>query len=72
MFCIRSGLLAAVRRLAFRIDQRTLGRRRVAAQSSLFDLANQRVVDELRAVNVEGLSPEEATQLLKDLQKRSI
>jgi DNA mismatch repair protein MutS len=48
------------------------GRRRMAAQSSLFDLANQRVVDDLRAVNVEGLSPEEARQLLKDLQKRSV
>jgi DNA mismatch repair protein MutS len=48
------------------------GRRRVAAQTSLFDLANQRVVDELRTVNVEGLSPEEARQLLKDLQKRSV
>jgi DNA mismatch repair protein MutS len=48
------------------------GRRRLAAQTSLFDLANQRVVDELRTVNVEGLSPEEARQLLKDLQKRSV
>ena len=48
------------------------GRRRVAAQTSLFDLANQRVVDDLRRVNVEGLSPEEARQLLKDLQKRSV
>jgi DNA mismatch repair protein MutS len=46
------------------------GRRRIAAQTSLFDLANQRVVDELRAVNVEGLSPEEARQFLKELQKR--
>jgi DNA mismatch repair protein MutS len=48
------------------------GRRRVAAQTSLFDLANQRVVDELRAVNVEGLSPEETRQFLKELQKRSV
>src|SRR5437773_7633277 len=46
-------------------------RRRFAAQS-LFDLANQRVVDELRQINLEGLSPEEARQFLIELQKRSI
>src|SRR5262249_18442499 len=32
------------------------GRRRMAAQSSLFDLANQKVVDELRTSDVEKLS----------------
>jgi DNA mismatch repair protein MutS len=46
------------------------GRRRVAAQTSLFDLANQKVVDELRAANVEEISPEEAKQLLNELRKR--
>ena len=49
-----------------------VGRRRLAAQASLFDLANQRVVDELRQINLEGLSPEEARQFLIELQKRSI
>lgn len=46
------------------------GRRRLAAQSSLFDLANQRVVDALREAEPEELSPEEARQLLRDLQKQ--
>src|SRR5262249_3301298 len=35
-------------------------RRRMAAQTSLFDLANQKVVDELRESNVDKLSAEEA------------
>ncbi|HVS21513.1 MAG TPA: hypothetical protein VHD88_06675, partial [Pyrinomonadaceae bacterium] len=47
-------------------------RRRIAAQSSLFDLANQRVVDELRASDTDALSPEEAKQLLVELRKRLI
>jgi DNA mismatch repair protein MutS len=46
------------------------GRRRVAAQASLFDLANQRVVDELRAANTDELSPEEARQLLAELRSK--
>lgn len=46
------------------------GRRRLAAQSSLFDLANQKVVDELRATDPEELSAEEAKQLLRDLRKQ--
>ena len=46
------------------------GRRRVAAQTSLFDLANQKVVDELRAAHVDALSPEEAKELLRDLRKQ--
>jgi DNA mismatch repair protein MutS len=46
------------------------GRRRLAAQSSLFDLANQKVVDELRAADLTKLSPEEAKQLLRDLRKQ--
>jgi len=47
-------------------------RRRVAAQASLFDLANQKVVDELRAIKVDELSPEEAKQLLAELRKQLI
>ncbi|HVS80994.1 MAG TPA: DNA mismatch repair protein MutS [Pyrinomonadaceae bacterium] len=46
------------------------GRRRVAAQTSLFDLANQKVVDELRAAEIDELSPEEAKDMLRDLRKQ--
>jgi DNA mismatch repair protein MutS len=46
------------------------GRRKAAAQASLFDLANQRVVDELRGVNPETISPEEAKDLLRKLRER--
>ncbi len=46
------------------------GRRRVAAQTSLFDLANQRVVEELRAADTDGLSPEEAKHLLTELRSK--
>src|SRR6266700_1375008 len=44
-------------------------RRRVAAQTSLFDLANQKIADELREANVEQMSPEEAKELVERLQK---
>jgi DNA mismatch repair protein MutS len=46
------------------------GRRRIAAQTSLFDLANQKVVDELRAAEIDELSPEEAKQLLAELRSK--
>ena len=45
-------------------------RRRLAAQSSLFDLANQKVVDELREADLTKLSPEEAKHLLNELRKQ--
>ena len=45
-------------------------RRRAAAQASLFDLANQKVVDELREANLAELTPEEAKELLSELRKR--
>jgi DNA mismatch repair protein MutS len=48
------------------------GRRRLAAQASLFDLANQRVLDGLREANPDELSPEEAKQLLSELRKQLI
>jgi DNA mismatch repair protein MutS len=48
------------------------GRRRVAAQTSLFDLANQKVVDELRQVDPDMISSDEAKDLLRDLRKRLI
>ena len=44
------------------------GRRKVAAQASLFDLANQKVIDEIRTAN-ESLSGEEAKALLLKLRK---
>jgi len=44
-------------------------RRRIAAQASLFDLANQKVVGELRDADPQDLSPEEAKQLLVELRK---
>jgi DNA mismatch repair protein MutS len=45
------------------------GRRRLAAQSSLFDLANQKVVDKLREADLTKLSPDEAKQLVSELKK---
>jgi DNA mismatch repair protein MutS len=46
------------------------GRRRLTAQSSLFDLANQKVVDELRTTDVEKLSDAEARQMLSEMKKK--
>jgi hypothetical protein len=46
------------------------GRRRMAAQSSLFDLANQKVVDELRTSDVEKLTDAEAKAMLAELKKK--
>ncbi|MEK6334877.1 MAG: DNA mismatch repair protein MutS [Acidobacteriota bacterium] len=45
-------------------------RRRAAAQASLFDLANQKVVDELRAADLSKLSADEAKQMLSELRKK--
>ncbi|HXI22935.1 MAG TPA: DNA mismatch repair protein MutS [Pyrinomonadaceae bacterium] len=47
-------------------------RRRIAAQNSLFDLANQKVVDELRDADVEKLSDAEAKALLAEVKKKLI
>ena len=46
------------------------GRRRMVAQSSLFDLANQKVVDELRTSDVEKLTDAEAKAMLAELKKK--
>jgi DNA mismatch repair protein MutS len=48
------------------------GRRRLAAQSSLFDLANQKVVDELRAADVEQLSDSDAKAMLEEMKKKLV
>ena len=57
---------------ALDVAARRAGRRRAAAQSSLFDLANQKVVDEIRDVDPESLSPDEAKQLLRKLRQRLV
>ncbi len=48
------------------------GRRKLAAQTSLFDLANQKIVDDLKNVDPEALSAEEAKELLAELRKRAM
>jgi DNA mismatch repair protein MutS len=47
-------------------------RRRLAAQTSLFDLANQKVVDELREAKVDEMSGDEAKELVRELRKKLI
>ncbi len=46
------------------------GRRALAAQVTLFDTANQSILDELRGIDVETVSSEEAHRILHDLKKR--
>jgi DNA mismatch repair protein MutS len=48
------------------------GRRRLAAQNSLFDLANQKVVDELRAADVEKMSDSDAKAMLAEMKKKLV
>jgi DNA mismatch repair protein MutS len=57
---------------ALELAVRRAGRRKAVAQASLFDLVNQRVVDEIRNVDPETLSPEEAKQLLRKLRERVV
>jgi DNA mismatch repair protein MutS len=45
------------------------GRRKAAAQTSLFDLANQRVIDDLRSAS-DSLSGDEARELIRKLKDR--
>jgi hypothetical protein len=44
----------------------------MAAQATLFDATNQGLLDELRDVNVENLSADEARELLLSLRKRMV
>jgi DNA mismatch repair protein MutS len=46
--------------------------RRIAAQSSLFDLANQKIVDELREVDTEKMTADDARELLRKLRERIV
>ena len=45
-------------------------RRRLAAQTSLFDLANQKVLDELREAKVDEMTGDEAKELVRELRKK--
>ena len=47
-------------------------RKRISAQATLFDAANQSILDELRGVDVETLKPEEALDILQDIRKRIV
>jgi hypothetical protein len=47
------------------------GRRKAAAQASLFDLANQKVIEDIRATS-DSISAEEARELLRKLKERLI
>jgi DNA mismatch repair protein MutS len=51
---------------------RRAGRRKAVAQVSLFDLANEKVIADLKAANPDDLTPEEAKELLKKLRERAI
>jgi DNA mismatch repair protein MutS len=46
------------------------GRRKAAAQASLFDLVNQKVIDEIRGIDAATVTPEEAKELLQKLRQR--
>jgi hypothetical protein len=48
------------------------GRRRLAAQATLFDVTNQALLDEVRSLDVETISAEEARELLASLRKRIV
>ncbi|HEX7955924.1 MAG TPA: hypothetical protein VF508_03225, partial [Pyrinomonadaceae bacterium] len=49
-----------------------VGRRALAAQITLFDSVNQSLLDELRGVDVETLTGDEARQLLLGLKSRIV
>ena len=51
---------------------RRAGRRKALAQASLFDLANEKVIEDLRAVDPDSLTPEEAKALLKKLREQAL
>ena len=55
---------------ALEVAARRAGRRKAVAQASLFDLANQKVIEEIRNVDPESLSPDEAKELLRKLRER--
>ena len=58
-----AGLKAAARRAR---------QKRISMQATLFDAANQGILDELRGVDVETLKPEEALDILQGIHKRIV
>jgi DNA mismatch repair protein MutS len=63
---------ATVTQVATALDAATrrAGRRKAAAQASLFDLANQKAIEEILNVDADKLSPEEAKELLRKVRQR--
>jgi len=57
---------------ALRKAANSAARRRMAAQSSLFDLANQQIVDELREAQFDEMRAEDVRELLRKLQDRIV
>lgn len=55
---------------ALAVATRRAGRRKAAAQASLFDLANQKAIEEILNVDADKLSPEEAKELLRKVRER--
>ncbi len=48
------------------------GKGKAATQFSLFAITNENVIDELRQINIEDLTPDEAKKLLKQLKDKTI
>jgi DNA mismatch repair protein MutS len=48
------------------------GRRKLVAQASLFDLVNQKVIDEIRDLDLGNISPEEAKAILAKLREHLV
>lgn len=57
---------------ALEVAARRAGRRKALAQVSLFDLANEKVIADLRAVDPDNITPEEAKELLRKLRERAV
>ncbi|MGI8837169.1 MAG: DNA mismatch repair protein MutS [Pyrinomonadaceae bacterium] len=55
---------------ALDVATRRAGRRKAAAQASLFDLANQKAIEEILRIDADKLSPDEAKELLRKLRER--
>ena len=51
---------------------RRAGRRKAVAQVSLFDLANEKVIEDLKAADPDNITPDEAKELLKKLRERAV
>ncbi len=49
-----------------------VARKQIAAQFSLFAVSNENVIDELREINIETLSGEEAKNIMSEMQKKLI